>query len=113
MYYASSNDSATKNQLAIMARKLYRFITPLMVIALVCGSWMIVINLESYLQSTWLWFKLVGVFLLIIYHFQCGRYVSAVNRDDDSHTHVFFRFFNEIPVVFLFAIVILAVFKPF
>ena len=113
VYYAGSDDSATKKQLAVMARKLYRFVTPLMVISLVFGTWMIVINFEYYLQSTWLWLKLVGVLLLIIYHFQCGRYVAAVNREDDSHSHVFFRFFNEIPVLFLFGIVLLAVFKPF
>ena len=113
MYYAGSDDSATKKQLAVMAGKLYRFVTPLMILALVFGTWMIVINFEYYLQSTWLWLKLLGVLFLIIYHFQCGRYVAAVNREDDSHSHVFFRFFNEIPVVFLFGIVLLAVFKPF
>ena len=113
VYYAGSDDSATKKQLAVMARKLYRFVTPLMILALVFGTWMIVINFEYYLQSSWLWLKLLGVLLLIIYHFQCGRYVAAVNREDDSHSHVFFRFFNEIPVVFLFGIVLLAVFKPF
>ena len=56
--------------------------------------------------------KLAGVAFLVYYHIQCGRYVYAINEDSDQHSHVFYRFFNEVPVVFLFAIVILAVLKP-
>jgi len=68
---------------------------------------------DYYLNATWMKLKLIGVAALIIYHLQCGRYVKAINDNSDSHSHVFFRFFNEIPVIFLFAIVILAVQKPF
>lgn len=113
MYYAGSDDAATRGQLAIMARKLYRFVTPFMLITVLLGALLIFQNLDYYLQAKWLWVKLLGVLVLIAYHLQCGRYVKAINDENDSHTHVFFRFFNEIPVVFLFGIVILAVLKPF
>ena len=53
------------------------------------------------------------VLCLVIYHFYCGRLVKAINADTDSHSHVYFRVFNEVPVLFLFLIVILAILKPF
>ena len=113
VYYAGSEDEATRDQLAIMARKLYRFVTPFMLLTLILGTLLILQNVEYYLQAKWLWAKLLGVLVLVGYHFQCGRYVRAIGDSSDDHTHVFFRFFNEIPVVFLFGIVILAVLKPF
>ena len=113
VYYASSQHKETKLLLATMAQKLYRFVTPFMIIVIIIGFAMIYRSPDYYLNSTWMKLKLIGVVALIIYHFQCGRYVKAINSHSDSHSHVFYRFFNEIPVFFLFAIVILAVLKPF
>jgi len=113
VYFAASEDSATRAQLAVMSRRLYRFVTPFMVLTVVFGVWMITLAPDYYLNATWLWLKLAGVAFLIVYHFQCGRYVKAINDDSDSHSHVFYRFFNEVPVLFLFAIVFLVVLKPF
>ena len=69
--------------------------------------------MDYYLSATWMWMKLSGVLFLIVYHFQCGRYVKAINANQDDRSHVFYRFFNEVPVLFLFAIVFLVVLKPF
>ena len=96
-----------------MARRLYRFVTPFMVIAMALGIGMMAMNPDYYLHARWLWLKLAGVLFLVVYHFQCGRYVKAICSDSDRHGHVFYRFFNEVPVLFLFAIVLLAVLKPF
>ena len=113
VYFAASEDSATRAQLAVTSRRLYRFVTPFMVLTVVFGVWMITLAPDYYLNATWLWLKLAGVAFLVVYHFQCGRYVKAINADSDSHSHVFYRFFNEVPVLFLFAIVFLVVLKPF
>lgn len=113
VYYAASEDPQTRSQLAVMARRLYRFVTPFMVIAIALGIAMMAMNPDYYLQALWLWLKLAGVVFLVVYHFQCGRYVKAICSDSDRHGHVFYRFFNEVPVLFLFAIVLLAVLKPF
>ena len=113
VYYAGSEHQQTRAQLAIMARKLYRFVTPFMFIATALGLGMIWMNPDYYLQSKWMWLKLAGVAFLFVYHLQCGRYVRAINEGSDQHGHVFYRFFNEVPVLFLFGIVILAVLKPF
>ena len=113
VYFAASENSDTRRQLAIMSRKLYRFVTPFMVLAIAFGIGMISLAPDYYLSAAWLWLKIAGVAFLVIYHFQCGRYVRAINADSDHHSHVFYRFFNEIPVLFLFGIVFLAVLKPF
>lgn len=113
VYYAASEDANTRDQLAVMARRLYRFVTPFMVIAIALGLALIALNPDYYLRALWMWLKLGGVAFLVVYHFQCGRYVKLINEHRDQHGHVFYRFFNEVPVLFLFAIVILAVLKPF
>lgn len=113
VYYAANEHTETRQQLAVMARKLYRFVTPFMVLAIVFGIGMISLAPDYYLNAGWLWLKLAGVAFLVVYHFQCGRYVKAINADTDQHSHVFYRFFNEVPVLFLFGIVFLAVLKPF
>src|SRR5210317_1023145 len=100
VYYAASEHQVTRAQLGVMARKLYRFVTPFMFIAIGLGLAMIWINPQYYLQSTWMWLKLAGVAFLFVYHLQCGRYVHAINNNLNKRGHVFYRFFNEVPVLF-------------
>ena len=111
--YAASKDQATRNQLALMARKLYRFVTPFMFITIGLGLAMIALNPGYYLQANWMLLKLAAVAALVIYHFQCGHYVKKIEAGENEHGHVYYRFFNEVPVFFLFGIVLLAVLKPF
>ncbi len=111
--YAASEHPDTRAQLAVMTRKLYRFVTPLMVLALLFGAAIIALQPDYYLQARWMWVKLLAVAFLVVYHVQCGRYVRRINEHQDDHSHVFYRFFNEIPVLFLFLIVFLVVLKPF
>ncbi len=111
--YAATDNPETRQVLAVMARRLYRFVTPFMVILVVLGVAMIALNPGYYLQAGWLWVKVAGMVFLVGYHFQCGRYVRALLEERNAHTHTFYRFFNEVPVLFLFAMVLLAVLKPF
>jgi putative membrane protein len=113
VYYAASEHQVVRAQLAVMARKLYRFVTPFMVIAIGLGIAIIAQNPAYYLNSQWMRLKLGGVAILIVYHVMCGRYVRAINENRNTHNHRYYRFFNEVPVLFLFAIVLLAVLKPF
>lgn len=113
VYHAASEDRQVREQLAIMARKLYRFVTPFMVIAIALGLALIALNPGYYLHATWMQVKLAAVFLLVLYHLQCGRHLRDIAAGGDSRSHVYYRFFNEVPVLFLFAIVLLAVLKPF
>jgi putative membrane protein len=113
VYYAASEHLVVRAQLAVMARKLYRFVTPFMIIAITLGLVMMAMNPDYYLASHWMRLKLGSVALLVVYHFMCGRYVRAINDNRNQHNHVYYRFFNEVPVLFLFGIVLLAVLKPF
>ena len=113
VYYAASEHPETRRQLSVMAGKLYRFITPIAFIAIILGFALIATNSDYYLQARWLWAKLLAVALLVIYHYYCGRLVRALETGNDEHSHVYFRIFNELPVILLVLIVILAILKPF
>ena len=113
VYYAQADSEATKATLATMARKLYKFVTSFMLLTVVFGLWRLSYQWEYYLSSGWMHAKLTGVACLIAYHLVCGVYMGRINRGEDSKTHVFYRFFNEVPVLFLFAIVIFVYVRPF
>ena len=112
VYHAMAEDAATREHLKLMERKLYRFVTPLMWLMLGFGLWLIYINgWKWFTLQSWLQIKLVLVAILMGFHFYCGKIVNDLRDDCKIKTHVFYRWFNEVPVLFLFAIVILAVVK--
>jgi len=111
--YAAAEHEETRRQLAQMSRRLYRFVTPFAIITVLLGAALVAQNLDYYLQATWFWLKFAAVLCLLVYHYYCGKLVSAMEAGTDQHSHVYFRVFNEIPVLFMFSIVILAVLKPF
>jgi putative membrane protein len=80
------------------------------VLALVFGTWL---WLGFGFAGGWLWAKLVLVLGLVLYHFWCGRLLAAFAAGRSVRNHVWFRFFNEIPVLALVAVCILVVVKPF
>jgi putative membrane protein len=108
--HAMVTDRATKDQLKLMERKLYRFMTPLGLLALVFGFWL---WLGYGFSGGWLHLKTALVVVLVAYHLYCGWLVQQFAADRTLYSHVFYRWFNEIPVLILFAIVLLAVLKPF
>jgi putative membrane protein len=114
VYHAMSDDEISQARFKIMQRKLYRGIaTPSMVATVIFGFWLVSYNIEGYMQSGWFHAKLTLIAILIGYHFYCGRLMKHFALDENKYGHVFYRWFNEFPVLLLFAIVILAVVKPF
>ena len=107
--HAMVKDAVTITQLKLMERKLYRFMTPLGVLALVFGSWL---WLGYGFSGLWLQIKLALVGVLVAYHLYCGHLVGVFARDANTHSHVFYRWFNEMPVIILFLVVFLVVLKP-
>jgi putative membrane protein len=103
-------DAATHARLLLMARKLYRFMTLLAVPALAFGLWL---WLGYGIRGGWLHAKLVLVVLLAGYHHACGRLLSKFERGANNRGHVWYRWFNEVPVILLLVIVVLVVIKPF
>lgn len=107
---AMEQDPQAHARLILMANKLYRFMQPLMLLALAFGIWL---WLGYGFTGGWLHAKLTLVVLLIGYHHYCGRLLKQFKAQQNRHSHVWFRWFNEIPVLILFAVVILVVIKPF
>ncbi len=115
VYHAMSNDAISIERFKIMERKLYfGIMTPGMVLTCVFGIWMLgSYAWDIYGKSGWLHAKLALLTLLVLYHFICGKWLLDFKHDRNQHGHVYYRWMNEVPVLFLFAIVILAVVKPF
>ena len=115
VYHAMSDDKTSIERFKIMERKLYRGIMmPSFVIASVLGLWMLQdYAWQTYTGQYWLHTKLLLVAILVVYHFYCGHLVGVFKVDKNTRSHVFYRWFNEFPVLILIAIIILVVVKPF
>ncbi len=111
---ADVQDVATTERLLMMSRKLYRFTTLLMVPALVFGLWLwLGYGIGKGPGNGWMHAKLAFVILAIGYHHACGSMLKKFERGVNKRSHVFYRWFNEVPVLLLVAIVILVIVKPF
>jgi putative membrane protein len=111
---AMETDPTATARLLLMARKLYRFMTMLAVPALAFGLWVwLGYGIGSGPGNGWLHAKLFLVLLLVGYHHGCGVLLKKFEAGRNTRSHVWFRWFNEIPVLILLAIVILVVVKPF
>lgn len=114
VYHAETKDQAGMERFKIMERKLYRGIMwPSMVASVVLGIWMLALNWPFYQTQGWVHAKIFLATLLVIYHFFCGHYRRLFAEDRNIKSHVFFRIFNELPVLALVGIVILVVVRPF
>ena len=114
VYHSQSEDSTSLERFKIMERKLYRGIaTPSMDATIVLGLWLLSYNLQGYLQGGWMHAKLSLVVILIGYHLYCGKLLKRFADETNTRSHVFYRWFNEFPVLLLISIVILVVVKPF
>ncbi|NCF37420.1 MAG: protoporphyrinogen oxidase HemJ [Gammaproteobacteria bacterium] len=112
--HAMAEEEEVKARLRLMERKLYRFITPWMVLTLVFGFWLLFdYAWAAYAHMLWLHVKLALVAALVVYHFYCGKLLRDFANENNRRSHVWYRWFNELPVLVLFAAVILAVVKPF
>jgi len=109
-----SDDAVSIERFKLMERKLYNGIaTPSMIATVIFGGWLVLLNPDYYLSQLWFQLKALLVVVLIAYHFVCAAYMKQLSSDRSTKTHVFFRLFNEVPVLFLVAIVILVIVKPF
>lgn len=107
---AMAGDMVELARLKLMAGKLYRFMTPLGLIALALG---LVLWLGYGVSGGWLHAKLTLVAGLIVYHLMCRHFLQVFIADANTRSHTWFRVFNEIPVLMLLAVVLLVIVKPF
>ena len=112
--HAMAEEEDVRARLVLMESKLYRFITPWMLLTIVFGLWLLFdYAWAAYASMWWLHLKLVLVAALVGYHFYCGKLLRDLANNSSQHSHIWFRWFNELPVLVLFVVVILAVVKPF
>jgi putative membrane protein len=108
---AMETEQAAIDRLLLMSRKLYRFMTILMIPALVLGL-ILWLYYGTGVQTLWMHVKLIIVLLLIAYHHLCKRLLSTFERGENTRSHIWYRWFNEIPVMGMIIAVVLVVLKP-
>lgn len=108
--HAMVTDAATAEQLTLMEQKLFRFMLPLALLALSFG---LILWLHYGISGKWMHPKLLLVAILIGYHFYCGKLLNDFKLGRNKHSHIWYRWFNELPVIMLALVVILVVVKPF
>ena len=114
VYHAMSEDKISQDRFVIMERKLYRGImVPSMIATWAFGLWMVYLGWEVYKTQGWLHLKIVLVILLSAYNGACGFYRKKLIDNPQYKSHVFWRWFNEVPVFALIFIVTLVIVKPF
>lgn len=109
---AQPHEAQTVQVLSEMARRLYRFMLPLAILTIISG-----LTLYLYfgvgLGSFWIHAKLTLVVGLVLYHWYCGRILARFQAGTNTRSHVYYRWFNEIPVLALLVVLLLVVLKPF
>jgi putative membrane protein len=115
VYHAMSEDSISKERFKVMERKLFfGIMTPGMICTLAFGIWMLIdYAWAMYAHQGWLHVKLTLLIGLMIYHYFCYRWLLDFKYDRNQRSHIFYRWMNEIPVLFLVSMILLAVLKPF
>jgi len=110
VYHAMADDKISTDRFIVMERKLlYGIMTPGAILTISLGFWLMY---QNSLSGIWLYLKLLCVIFLSIYHLYCFKYFFDFKKNRNKHGHIFFRWFNEIPVVLLIIIILLAFLKP-
>ena len=115
VYHVTSEDQISIDRFKIMERKLfYGIMTPGAVLTITFGFFTLFSNgLSAYSGQLWLHIKLFLVLLIVAYHVYCWFLLRDFKHDRNKHSHVWYRWFNEAPVLVLIAIILLAVVRPF
>ena len=113
VYHASSDDEISNERFKVMERKLYYGIaTPGAIITIALGFWLIHLMGYQLFSFLWLQLKLALVGILVAYHLYCGKLLKDFKNDSNRHSHVWYRWFNEFPVLILIAVVLLVELQP-
>ena len=113
VYHSMSSDKISIDRFHVMERKLlWGIMTPGGVLTLIFGFYLTVNYYPIYFSQSWMIYKLFCIFLLIIYHFWCIKIFFTFKNNLNKKTHIWFRWFNEVPVILLVAIIFLAIYKP-
>ena len=111
--HAETTSKEVSEQLKVMEKRLLYVITPFPIFVIVLGialcyqyGW------AWFVQATWLHIKITLVAILVLYHLYCFKLVSDFKQDKNTRSGRWYRVFNEVPVLILFAVIILVYIKP-
>lgn len=111
VYHATTTDAAGSERFKTMERKLYYGImAPGALLTVFFGLWL---WLGYDISGGWLHAKITLVGILILYHLYCGKLLKDFKHDRNRRSHVYYRWFNEIPVILLIVVILLVELKPF
>ena len=110
IYHQMANDALSRDRFIVMERRLFAIMTLGAIVTTVLGLWMLAIN-TALLSLTWFQIKLVLLAGLAVYHFRCYLWMQRRKTAEPSQDTRWLRWFNEIPVIFLLGIIVLAVTK--
>jgi protoporphyrinogen IX oxidase len=111
VYHAMSEDATSRERFKIMEHKLFfGIMTPGAVLTIGFGLWL---WLGYGFYGGWLYAKMALVAVLVVYHLYCGKLMVDFKQDRNRHSHVYYRWLNELPVVVLIAIILLVELQPF
>jgi putative membrane protein len=115
VYHVMSDDKISIDRFKVMEKKLfYGIATPGGLLTIIFGFCLLVSNgMTSYNGQLWLSLKMILIAVLVLYHIYCFSLLQDFKYDRNKHTHIWYRWFNEVPVLILVGIVLLAVIKPF
>ena len=112
IYHTKASDSASRERFTIMQVRLFAIMTIGAIVTAVLGAWLLIIN-PGLLEMGWFRTKLALLAGLIAFHYRCYGWIIRLRTDSPSQDTQWLRWFNEIPTVFLVAIILLAVVKPY
>ncbi len=114
VYHSMADDKISLERFIIMEKKLlYGIMTPSAILTILFGFLLTYFYYPIYLEQTWLALKILLVAALIFYHIWCINLFKDFSKKRNKHSHIWFRWFNEVPVLALILIVVLVVYKPF
>jgi putative membrane protein len=112
IYHVEAADELSRQRFTVMERRLFAIMTIGAVLTAIFGALLLMIN-QALLSQNWFQVKLVLLAAMVVYHWHCRRWIGALASTTETQGSVGLRWYNEIPAIFLIAIVLLAVLKPF
>jgi putative membrane protein len=113
VYHAMATDEVSVERFKLMERKLFfGIMSPGALLTIIFGIWLYSYNWATYAQLPWMHAKLGLVAGLLLYHIYLGKLLFDFKYNQNQHGHVFYRWLNEVPVIFLISIVLLVIVKP-
>ena len=113
VYHSMADDEISLNRFIVMEKKLlYGIMTPSGILTILFGFLLTYFYYPIYLEQTWLVLKILLVTILVFYHIWCINLYKAFLKNENKHSHIWYRWFNEFPVVVLISSIALAIYKP-